>query len=318
MGARILVHMKVFRPTLFIAVSVFFSACWNAPANRESGNAVNYSSNRPNTSTITDTNSPNANMSESNSKPTEKKTGFTASLPEGFKQPPDDAARTLFKEYGAVFVARGGVIPPKTVVFKDSADVSSFQSTLKTASETIGGFQLELQNQAMKALREAINDAKSQNLTINPRDKDSAKRTYNETIELWASRVDPALKHWVELGKITQADADRIKSLSPYEQVSEVFKLETKGIWFAKDLSKSIIYSVAPPGTSQHLSMLALDVSEYDNEKVRAVLANHGWYQTVRSDLPHFTYLGVPESELPGLGLKLVTENGRRFWVPDI
>ena len=257
-------------------------------------------------------------MSESNSKPTEKKTGFTASLPEGFKQPPDDAAKTLFKEYGAVFVARGGVIPPKTVVFKDSADVSSFQSTLKTASETIGGFQLELQNQAMKALREAINDAKSQNLTINPRDKDSAKRTYNETIELWASRVDPALKHWVELGKITQADADRIKSLSPYEQVSEVFKLETKGIWFAKDLSKSIIYSVAPPGTSQHLSMLALDVSEYDNEKVLAVLANHGWYQTVRSDLPHFTYLGVPESELPGLGLKLVIENGRKFWVPDI
>ena len=249
---------------------------------------------------------------------TSKKTGFMANVPSDFSEPSDEAARTLFKEYGSVFVARGGVIPPKTVVFKDAAAVSAFQSTLATSSVTIGGFLLELQAPAMKALKEAINDTKTQNLSINPRDKDSAKRTYHETIDLWASRVDPALKHWVGLGKIAQSDADRIKSLSPYEQVPEVFKLEAKGIWFAKDLSKSIIYSVAPPGTSQHLSMLAFDVKEHENEKVRALLAKHGWYQTVTSDLPHFTYLGVPESELPGLGLKRVSDHGRSFWIPAI
>jgi len=75
---------------------------------------------------------------------------------------------------------------------------------------------------------------------------------------------------------------------------------------------------VAPPGTSQHLSMLALDVKEFENAKVREILAAHGWFQTVASDLPHFTYIGAKESELPGLGLKKTTSGGRTFWVPDI
>ncbi|HMJ08621.1 MAG TPA: hypothetical protein VK468_06430, partial [Pyrinomonadaceae bacterium] len=83
-------------------------------------------------------------------------------------------------------------------------------------------------------------------------------------------------------------------------------------------LSKSIIYSVAPPGASQHLSMLAFDVKEFDAEDVRVTLAKHRWFQTVTSDLPHFTYLGVAESELAGLGLKRVEHAGRPFWVPDI
>jgi hypothetical protein len=257
-------------------------------------------------------------MSESNTTTTVSKIGFMSNLPENFQKPTDEPGRILFKEYGAVFVAKGGVVPPKKVVFRDSSEVSSFQATLTKSSESIGGFTLELQAAAMTALKAAIEDAKPQGLSISPRDKDSAKRSYDETIELWASRVDPALKHWVGLGKITQSDADRIKSLSPYEQVPEIFKLEAKGIWFAKDLSKSIIYSVAPPGTSQHLSMLAFDLKEHENEKVRAVLAKNGWYQTVTSDLPHFTFLGVAEDKLSGLGLKRVNDAGRTFWVPDL
>ena len=61
-----------------------------------------------------------------------------------------------------------------------------------------------------------------------------------------------------------------------------------------------------------------LDVKEFDNARVRSILASHGWFQTVTSDLPHFTYLGVKESELPMLGLKQVQNSGRIFWVPDI
>jgi hypothetical protein len=64
--------------------------------------------------------------------------------------------------------------------------------------------------------------------------------------------------------------------------------------------------------------MLAFDVKEHEDPRVRALLAKHKWFQTVVSDLPHFTYLGVEETELPGLGLKKVTEGGRTFWVPDI
>ncbi len=243
---------------------------------------------------------------------------YLAALPAGFVMPDSPVELLLQREYGSVFVAKGGVTAPRTVVFSGETEVFEFQSELVKAEAIIGPFCLELQAPAMNALLKAVEAAGLHRLSILPRGADSAKRTYGETIELWASRVDPALKHWVGLGKIAQSDADRIKSLSPYEQVPEVFKLEAKGIWFAKDLSKSIIYSVAPPGTSQHLSMLAFDVNEHENEKVRTILAEHGWYQTVTSDLPHFTYLGVKEGELPALGLKRVTDNGRTFWVPDI
>jgi hypothetical protein len=94
--------------------------------------------------------------------------------------------------------------------------------------------------------------------------------------------------------------------------------LEERGLYFAKGFSKSIIYSGAPPGSSQHLSMLALDIVESNNPVVRQILAKHGWFQTVVSDLPHFTFLGEAEAELPKLGLKKVASSGRSYWVPDI
>lgn len=297
------------------AVVTICLGCWSGGTNRSSSSdsspTVSYTpaatnDNKRDTNENTNTNTMNS------------KIGFTANLPEGFRSPTDDAGRLLLKEYGAVFVARGGVTPPKTVVFKDQSEVSSFQSSLKTSSESIGGFTLELQSAAMDGLRKAIADAKAARLSISPRDKDSAKRTYDETIELWNSRVDPALKHWVGKGRMTQAQADKLKSLSPYEQVPEVLKLEAQGIYFARDLSKSIIYSVAPPGTSQHLSMLAMDVKEHEDPKIRDILAKSGWYQTVVSDLPHFTYLGVGDSELSKLGLKKVSDAGRTFWLPDV
>ncbi|MBA3693716.1 MAG: peptidase M15, partial [Acidobacteria bacterium] len=84
------------------------------------------------------------------------------------------------------------------------------------------------------------------------------------------------------------------------------------------DLAKSIVYSVAPPGTSQHLSMLALDVNEHDDLRVRDVLAEHGWFQTVVSDLPHFTFLGVSKNQLSKLGLKKIFDSGRFFWLPNL
>ena len=161
-------------------------------------------------------------------------------------------------------------------------------------------------------------EASQNGVSITPRGDDAARRSYADTVELWASRVNPGLEHWSGKGRITPADVQKIKALSPYDQVPEIFRLESQGMYFSKDLSKSIIYSVAPPGSSQHLSMLALDVSENDNPKVREILAKHGWYQTVVSDLPHFTFLGVPESDLAKLGLKRTTDGGRTFWIPDI
>ena len=223
----------------------------------------------------------------------------------------------LLAEYGAIFAARN-VTVPRTIVFRDEDDVYEFQSKLSIASETIGGIRMELQSVAMEDLREAIAEANEMGVSITPRGADSARRTYNETVELWASRVEPALDHWVGKGRLEASEAKRIRALSPFEQVPVVLKLEEDGIYFAKDLSKSIVYSVAPPGTSQHLSMLAFDIRDHDQPDVRAILAKHRWYQTVVSDLPHFTYLGIEEDELLTVGLKRVLTSGRTFWVPDL
>ena len=241
---------------------------------------------------------------------------FTANLPAGFEMPTDNVGKRLLGEYGALFVAQG-VAVPRVVVIRDAAAVKSFQASTKTATETIGGIKIDLQETAMRALKEATAESAASGVTITPRGTDAAKRSYEDTVALWASRVEPGLEHWLAEGRLSSSDASRIRKLSPFDQVPEIFELEEQGLYFSKDFSKSIIYSVAPPGTSQHLSMLALDVAEFENPKVREILARHGWFQTVVSDLPHFTYLGVAEGDLPNLGLKKVVNSDREFWVPD-
>jgi hypothetical protein len=243
---------------------------------------------------------------------------FSRNLPAVMTLGGDGAEALLLREYGSVFVARGGVVPPDRVKFNNSSEVEAFQNKVSIRTETIGGFEMTLQAEAMNALMSAMKDAKANDLSINPRGADSAKRSYDGTVGLWASRVEPALDHWTRNGRINRETAAAIRRLPPSEQVSEVLILETEGIWFAKDLSKSIIYSVAPPGTSQHLSMLAFDVKEFADPAVRAILSARGWHRTVASDLPHFTFLGVTEAELPALGLKQVTTPDGDFWLPDI
>lgn len=258
--------------------------------------------------------SPESNSNDSDST---KSLSYQDNLPPGFKLPADLVGKRILSDYGAVYVAKGGVTPPPTVMFDNEDECTRWQSTLSTSKALVGGFNLELQEPAMMALQEAIEEAQKNGLSITPRGADSARRSYLDTVGLWVSRVDPALTFWTGKKRISQQDASRIKSLPLVRQVAEVLQLEEKGIFFSRDFSKSILYSVAAPGTSQHLSMLALDINEYENSKVREILAKHGWYQTVVSDLPHFTYLGVPESELPKAGLKKTISGGRSFWIPS-
>ena len=247
----------------------------------------------------------------------ERSNRFFQNLPSDTAIGNDPAEQRLLREYGAVFVARD-VIPPDRVVFEGEDDVTAFHRRLEIAGARIGEFRIELQKQAMDKLLAARAEAEEARLTISPRGADSGRRNYAGTIELWNSRLEPALQHWVQKGRMTEKEAEAIRSLPPLEQVREVFALESEGIYFAKDLSKSIIYSVAPPGASQHLSLLAFDVAEYDDPRVRDILARHFWHQTVTSDLPHFTFLGVGTDQLPALGLKRIDDYDRVFWVPDI
>lgn len=245
-------------------------------------------------------------------------TKFFENLPKDFNVPKDSFGMKILKEYGAVFVGKGERILPPGVIFKDDAEVADFQNSLNISRETVGKFDIELQTSAMDALKKAISEAAAKNLKITTRDYDAGRRSYAETVGLWYSRVEPALEFWTANGKISPADADRLRKISLAEQIPEIFKLEEKGIFFSKDLSKPIMYSVAPPGTSQHLSMLAIDINEYDNPTIQKIMADNGWFQTVISDLPHFTYLGATEIELPALGLKKVVSGGRFYWIPNL
>jgi hypothetical protein len=230
----------------------------------------------------------------------------------------DPVARRILNEYGAVFLAAAEVLPPPVCIFAGAAEVETFQAAARADVREIGGVSIELQPAAMRALLAAREEALASGLDITPRDgSESARRGYADTVRLWNSRLLPALEHWRGEGRLTAEEAERLRALPVREQVGAVLELEGRGIFFSKDFSKSILYSVAAPGASQHLSLLAFDAAEYADERVRRVLARHGWFRTVRSDCPHFTYLGLPESRLPSHGLKQVSTADGEFWVPN-
>ena len=231
----------------------------------------------------------------------------------------DDVARRVLHDYGAMFVGAKNILPPPVCVFTSEDQVSQFQAAAGRVAETIGDATIELQPAAMQALLRARETARAEGLDITPRDgAEGARRDYADTVRLWNSRFLPALDHWKNAGRLTEAQVDRLRALPIKEQVSEVLELETKGIFFSKDLSKSVLYSIAAPGTSQHIAMLAFDANEFPDAHVREILAAEGWFQTVLSDLPHFTFLGLSETELADRGLKSVEVNGQKFWIPDL
>ena len=234
--------------------------------------------------------------------------------------PPDDpVARRILEEYGAVYVATKKVLPPPVCIFTNEDQVTRFQEEAGFDEEQIGFDVIELQPEALKQLRKAREQAQKEGLDITPRDgAEAARRNYGDSVRLWNSRFLPALDYWLSQGRLTAEQVARLKSLSLSQQIAEVLELEKGGIYFSKDLSKSILYSIAAPGTSQHIHMLAFDVNEFENPRVREIMAEHGWFQTVLSDLPHFTFLGLKEKDLPKNGLRSLEVNGQVFWIPNV
>jgi hypothetical protein len=244
------------------------------------------------------------------------------------------AAGRVLNEYGAIFVGDNNSfvdfaldtnadVARLTVqcIYPDEEAVRRYQSLVKPRREIIDGTAVELQADAMTALLEARTEALTKNLRITPRGGSTgARRSYAETKRLWDSRFYPGLAYWTARKVITTAEAADVKRMAMLDQISTVLEWEDKRhAYFSKDMKKSIMYSVAPPGSSQHLFMLAIDIEQFANRAVREILARHGWYQTVKSDLPHFTYLGIKDSlELPSRGLKREEVDGQEFWIPRI
>ncbi|CAA9411828.1 MAG: hypothetical protein AVDCRST_MAG74-2303 [uncultured Pyrinomonadaceae bacterium] len=232
----------------------------------------------------------------------------------------DAVSRRVLKDYGAIFLADDkNLLLPPVCIFASEVSVTDFQKQMRIARARIGDAEIELQSEAMNALLAARREAITAGLNITPRDgAEAARRDYSDTLRLWNSRFFPALEHWRRLGKLTRSDAERLSSLSTQAQIEAVLELEERGVFFSKDFSKSILYSVAAPGASQHLSLLAFDANEYEHEKVRRILARHGWFRTVKNDSPHFTFLGVREKDLPARGLRKLESFGGEFWIPNM
>jgi len=233
--------------------------------------------------------------------------------------PSDPVARRILEDYGAIFVADKKVKPPPVCIFTNEEQVTRFQDDAGFEAEKIGFDEVELQPAALKQLNKAREEAQKEGLDITPRDgPEAGRRNYEDSVRLWNSRFDPALDYWLSQGRLTAEQVARLRSLPLSQQVAEVLELEKTGIYFSKDLSKSILYSIAAPGTSQHIAMLAFDVNEFGNPRVREIMAKHGWFQTVLSDLPHFTFLGLKEKDLPKHGLRSLEINGQVFWIPNV
>jgi hypothetical protein len=227
----------------------------------------------------------------------------------------------LFAEYGGIFVTTA--TPPPTIVFRDAAEVESFQSSLETRRTAIGDHEISLQAEAMDALIRAASEMNDRGGRITARADDSGGRSYDDTVRLWTRNVTRGLDHWQGEGRISADDARAIRDLPPVEQIPIILELEEREqLYFGTFLNRSILYSVAAPGASQHLSLLAFDVAEYEDEALEQALNSHGWFRTVANDLPHFTYLGLQRDALEATGLKQVSydydQRSYSFWVPDL
>jgi hypothetical protein len=228
--------------------------------------------------------------------------------------------KRLFAEYGAIFAT--AATPPPAIIFADADQVNEFQSSLQIERAVIGEHEIALQAAALHPLLAAAVGIAARG-SISPRAADAGARSYQETVALWTRNVNRGLDHWHALGRITRERAQSIRDLAPIEQVELILDLEDSArIFFGTFFDKSILYSVAAPGASQHLSLLAFDVAEYEDPKAEVELGRHGWYRTVPNDLPHFTYLGFERNVLPDLGLTHITraygEREYGFWIPDL
>jgi len=227
----------------------------------------------------------------------------------------------LFAEYGAIFVTTA--TPPPAIIFTDAAEVETFQSRLLVSRARIGDYEISLQAEAMAALIRAAAELNDHARQMTARAQDSGGRSYQDTLNLWNRNVTRGLEHWQTECRISAELADEVRRLAPLEQVSRILELEeSERLYFGTFFDRSILYSVAAPGASQHLSLLAFDVAEYQDTEVERVLGKYGWFRTVPNDLPHFTYLGQSEDRLPGLNLvrcqRQYNDRGYSFWVPDL
>ncbi|WP_017317364.1 D-alanyl-D-alanine carboxypeptidase family protein [Mastigocladopsis repens] len=185
----------------------------------------------------------------------------------------------LLRAYGAVFINQKPEIklPPK-VVFNNEQETKQFQSTL-TLSKVNGTSNCYLQKSAADALNIAMQVQIPLKSGYGASD---CTRSFATNLRFWQKYANRNTLEQVQLGK------------------------ETK-----------ILGVVAPPGTSQHLWGLAVDL-RVSNEVQKQALNKNGWYRTVEYDTLHWTYVGLPPERLTQFGFQNKVVGGINYWITPL
>ncbi|MBU7582604.1 MAG: D-alanyl-D-alanine carboxypeptidase family protein [Nostoc sp. TH1S01] len=187
---------------------------------------------------------------------------------------------TLLRSYGAAFInpADDVKLPPK-LIFDNEEDTKEFQSQL-TLEKVVGTNDCYLQ----KSAADALNKARLQfNIPLKSGyGASDCTRSFATNLRFWHKYANNKTLEKVKEGKET-----------------------------------AILGLVAPPGTSQHLWGLAIDLG-VSNTKQRQILNQNGWFQTVVKDVPHWTYLGVSAEDLPKLGFRNQVIQGITYWLTPL
>jgi hypothetical protein len=192
---------------------------------------------------------------------------------------PDSYEYTLLRAYGAVFINQEPEIKlPSKVILENEQETQDFQGNLRVALVE-GTIECYLQKSAADAFNKARNLV---NIPLKSGYSGDCTRSFATNLRFWQKYANSQTLSQVKQGR------------------------ETK-----------ILDTVAPPGTSQHLWGLAIDL-RVSSPAQRQALNQNGWFQTVQNDIPHWTYLHWSEEDLPKFGLRAKTVKGITYWVTPL
>ncbi|GCL37082.1 peptidase M15B and M15C, D,D-carboxypeptidase VanY/endolysin [Sphaerospermopsis reniformis] len=185
----------------------------------------------------------------------------------------------LLRAYGAIFINQNPEIklPPKVIVDNEQ-DTKQIQDNLQLTLVE-GTQECYLQKAAADAFDQARNII---DIPLKSGYSGDCTRSFATNLRFWQKYTNNQTLEQVKQGKET-----------------------------------NILSVVAPPGTSQHLWGLALDL-RVSNQEQREALNQNGWFQTVAKDVPHWTYLGWDEESLPKFGLQEKIISGITYWLTPI
>ena len=193
---------------------------------------------------------------------------------------PDTYEYILLRAYGAPFVnLKPAIKLPEKVAFKNHQETLEFQDNI-TKGKVKGTRNCYLQKPAADALNKAYYQAKFR-LKSGYGNSDCI-RDFATTAKFWRKYTNSRTLDLVKQGKETR-----------------------------------ILGTVAPPGASQHLWGLAIDL-KVTNKKQITALNQNGWYRTVEYDVPHWSYVGYQPETLLRLGFQKKVIGRTTYWVTPL